>query len=194
MNSSATTTLLRRVGAGLTAAAAIAAVPATWSPATAAEDRPACSKQEPAGGSGKKCPTPSPSVEPTQGPAPDESGCRDVISGQGLYLQTLDNPLASALEFQVTLAAPSCSDVTYAVIARDAETLAELARSVQTGNGTSADIVVALPLPGYVKDCIAVDVVVSEGSLVHDVAPNTRSTSEVSCDLHRDGAGPQTWN
>jgi hypothetical protein len=100
------------------------------------------------------------------------------------------------LDFQSTYAAPTCAEVTYTVIARDMDTLAELGRQAQAGNGVTADLVSVVPLLGYLKDCVAVDVIVSDGDVVDDIGPNSRSLELAPFrEVCRDNtSGPQTWN
>jgi hypothetical protein len=53
----------------------------------------------------------------------------------------------------------------------------------------------AIELPRYAKACIAVDVVVSEGDVVHDVGPNSRDMAELPFrDLCREGVSEMSWN
>lgn len=193
-------TVIARATLGLLVTGAVAITPSLLGGAAVAEEeRPACSRQDPPGNSGKKCPSPSPSPSPTAtatsspGPTGTEVGCRDIVSGQGQYRAPVGQ-LGSVLEFQLTLAEASCPEVTYTVIARDMDTLAELDRREQSGNGLSTDLLATFSLPTYSKQCIAVDVVVSEGGLVHDIAPDSRDPSVPSCDLNRNGTGPQTWS
>jgi hypothetical protein len=188
--------LLCRLGVGVVLTAGVAAVPALISsPASADPERPACSKEEPGGNSGKKCPSPSPSET---GPTGTEIGCRDLTHGEGRYRAPV-GAVGSVLEFQLVVDfgnTPTCPEVTYTVIARDRDTLAELARDVQNGNGVTADLFAAFNLPSYSKDCIAVDVVISEGDVVHDLGPDSRGLEpgKTHDDLCRDGSGPQSWN
>jgi hypothetical protein len=89
---------------------------------------------------------------------------------------------------------PTCPEVTYTVIARDMYTLAELGRSVQSGNGVTATLSSAFDFTSYTEPCIAVDVMTSDGSIIDDVAPNTRDVTEPAADLCDTGTGGQTWN
>jgi hypothetical protein len=87
--------------------------------------------------------------------------------------------------------------VTYTVIARDMDTLAELGRDTQKGNGASDSLASVVALPGYAKTCVAIDVVVAEGSIVHDVAPNSRDLAQAPFqELCRDDGttSEMTWN
>lgn len=189
--------LLCHVGAGLLVTAVVAVVPvALTAPASANPDRPACSKEDPGGSSNKKCPTPTPTKGET------EVGCRDITEAGGDFsrIREATPELGSTLNFTLIVdnedgdQSPTCPEVTYTVIARDMDTLAELARLAQPGNGVTSDLTAVLALPLYSKNCVAVDIIVSEGDVVHDIAPNSRDTSLPQDDLCLDGSGPQTWN
>ena len=192
-------TALSSVGVGLLATTAIAFLPSLAAvPASAGDDRPACTKENPGGNSDKKCPSPSP-TEST--PTGTETGCRDLTFGTGQFRGVDGVPDAGSMLVFIlvvggdeTVPPPTCPEVTYTVIARDPDTLAELSRQSQLGNGVTSALTTVFALPTFNKDCIAVDVVISEGAVIHDFAPNSRDTSQRACDLNRNGSGPQTWN
>lgn len=195
-------TALCSISLGLLATTAIALAPSlAATPASAGGDRPSCSKQPPPGSSDKKCPSPTPTPTETSPPG-NETGCRDITLGVGQFRGLEPFPaIGSVLEFTLVVdgrdgeQSATCPEVTYSIIARDQDTLAEVARSDQPGNGVTPALSAVFRLPTYSKPCIAVDVVVSEGGVIHDVAPDSRDPAKpIQDDLCRDGSGPQTWN
>ncbi|MBK5308329.1 MAG: hypothetical protein JJD92_16740 [Frankiaceae bacterium] len=194
-------TTVSSVAAGLLATTAIAFLPSlAATPASAGDDRPSCAKASPGGSSEKKCPSPSPSPSPspTQStPTGNETGCRDLTRGEGQFRGVDGFPTAgSSLQFTLyvggndTPQPATCPEVTYTVIARDMDTLAEVGRLSQPGNGVTSDLTAVIALPTYTKDCIAVDVIVADGDVVDDIGPNVRLDS---LDLCLTGSGGQAW-
>lgn len=172
------------VGAGLAASSA------------SAVDAPVrCGGQSLSSSTDKKCLSPSPSPTPGQ-PQGNEVGCRDLLYGAGQFRGVGAAPSAgAAFEFLTTYDAATCPEVSYTVIVRDMDTYSELGRHVQQGNGSTDSLVSAMALPGYAKDCIAADVIVSEGAVVHDIGPNSRDLSQPPfADLCRQGATGMAWN
>jgi hypothetical protein len=192
---------LSSVVAGLLATTAIALVPSlAAAPADAGDDKQSCAKPSPGGSSDKKCPSPTPSPT-SSAPQGNETGCRDVTLGVGQFRGLEPVPsIGSVLEFTLVVdgqdgeQSPTCPEVTYSIIARDQDTLAEVARLDQAGNGITPTLSAVFQLPTYSKACIAVDVVVAEGNVIHDIAPDSRDPLKPQKDLCRDGSGPQTWN
>lgn len=198
MTTSRIRTTVSSVVAGLLATGAIALVPSlAASPASAADDKQSCSKPSPSGGSDKKCPSPTPTPTETT-PAGNETGCRDLTVGVGQFRGLEPAPeFGSVLKFTLVVdggLTPTCPEVTYTTIARDHETAEELGRSTQQGNGLTPSLTSTFQFPTYTKACVAVDVVISEGPVVHDIAPDSRDWAKAQGDLCRTGAGPQTWN
>ena len=197
MTTSRTRTRIGSIAVGLMATSAIALLPSlAAAPASAAGDKPSCSKEPAPGSSDKKCPSPTPSPTRTT-PQGNETGCRDLIGGDGHFRGVNALPSAGGtIDFKSTYAAPTCSEVTYTVIARDMDTLAELGREAQSGNGVTQDLESVIPVAGYLKNCVAVDVVVSDGDVVDDIGPNSRDLAQAPfLEICRDGTtGPQTWN
>ena len=182
-------------GAGLLAAAAIALGTGLAAvPASAVDEAPRCDERSLSSSSDRKCPSPSPTSG--SGQQGSEVGCRDLIAGAGQFRGVGAAPSAgAALEFVTTYASATCSEVTYTVIARDMDTYSELGRHVQSGNDRTELLASVIALPGYAKDCLAVDVIVSEGNVVHDIAPNSRDLAETPyADLCRQGVSEMAWN
>jgi hypothetical protein len=72
------------------------------------------------------------------------------------------------------LAAPSCTEVSYGVRIFDADAPDLLLGEQQAaGDGTRALIPLAIHTPSYAKRCVLVQVKISEGPVVHDLAPDT---------------------
>lgn len=172
-----------------------ASTPATAEPV---KDRPGCSTGT---GNQKKCPspTPTPTAEVNPQPGDDTFTCLDITSGGGLFrgvsgVGAIGDAIGTVLEFDTGLAAASCTDATYTVIARDMHTLVEVGRHAQAGNGLTNVLRSVLSLPEYTKNCVAVDVVVESAGVVQDFAPDLRSPLSEYPDLCRTGPGSgQTW-
>jgi hypothetical protein len=134
---------------------------------------------------------------------PDESGCRDVVSGVARYqylIQSVEQeevlpPVGSTLGLyreavvtlsdksvataRLVLAAPSCTDVEYTVEAYDIDTQQLLAAHTQSGDGVTGtsdnNLFLEAVVRGYTKDTIALRVFTTSRGTVHDVAPDAGS-------------------
>lgn len=143
--------------------------------------------------------SPSPQCPPEPAPVPpalqpDEKGCRD-IDGGGTFQDYEVTPLGAAVvAFNVNLAAASCTDARYEMVVRapDATFLAEQVRS---GDGVSTVLSFVVPVANA-PTCVAVDLMVRQHGVTHDVAPDGRDygmgTSVDLCSGQPD-AGGQTW-
>lgn len=152
----------------------------------------------------KKDPSPSPTISQ---PAGDETGCRDIVAGRGSWVRPVTFPNAvlpaqpigtGLLSFEAELAAPSCPEVTYTFVLRGMDGT-ELERVVKSGESPETNlqgnpVVSVRRVLAYGGNCIAVDVTVTEGDVVHDSAPDVREgVYEDLCDVGTPGSPGQTW-
>lgn len=137
-----------------------------------------------------------PKVDPV---VPDETGCRDVVSGVPEYQQLVSSitqeefaPGSAALGMyqarqvavldkgvvtaKVELAAPSCTDVEYTIEAYDVASSQLLASRTRAGDGITGSkvnpLMIEAVVAGYTNRKIELRVLTRSGDVVHDVAPD----------------------
>jgi hypothetical protein len=158
-------------------------------------DPPVCDREDRPGQTERLC-TPDDEPEPEPQPNPEPEPCVDVVSGLGQFrgISGVD-AAGTVLVFAIVLEGPSCAEATYTTIARDADTLAVLGTATVEGVAGLTHIPSAFQMGTYTKQCIAVDVVVTRGDVLEDVAPDSRPAEGPHNDLCRGpGAGGQNWS
>jgi hypothetical protein len=122
-----------------------------------------------------------------------ESGCRDIIDGDGIYVRNELLPLvpddSGVFSFVAHLAAPACDKITYTfeLYEDDGATLLETFVVVPDGDATID--VVDHEITGYDGDKVGVVITTSKNGRIYDRAPDSGVPF-----VDDSGGATRTWN